>query len=495
MDMMVESPMILAIDIGTSSVRVSLFDAQARALPGLYAQSSYQLRTTPDGGATLDPDEVCQQLFECLDRVIDQAGDRANDIVAAGCCTLVANVLGVDDQGQAISPLYTWADARGREAVEWLRAGLDENEVHQRTGCLLHTSYLSTRLRWIQSARPELFRQVQQWLSIDDYLRLRLFGRSSTSYSVASWTGLLNRHSLQWDEPLLAMLGISAAHLPPLRDRDQAQSGLSPKYARRWPALANIRWYPGLGDGAASNLGGGGASPDRFVVNLGTSAAIRVTVPGSPVTVPAGLWCYRIDRDLSLLGGALSNAGNLYEWLLRTLQLDSPAGVEEQLAALEPDAHGLTFLPFLAGERAPGWSADARGALIGLGLHTRPIDILRAGIDAVSYRLALIHDLLAPVVPDAQEVIVSGGAAGSTAWIQTLADVLNRPVLVSAETEASSRGVATATLQAAGIMNKLEDMAPPAITARYSPDQGRHQIYRQAMARHVELYRRLTPHP
>ena len=239
--MMVESPMILAIDIGTSSVRVSLFDAQARALPGLYAQSSYQLRTTPDGGATLDPDEVCQQLFECLDRVIDQAGDRANDIVAAGCCTLVANVLGVDDQGQAITPLYTWADARGREAVEWLRAGLDENEVHQRTGCLLHTSYLSTRLRWIQSARPELFRQVQQWLSIDDYLRLRLFGQSSTSYSVASWTGLLNRHSLQWDEPLLAHVGhLRSASTP----TEGPGSGAEWIIAQLRPALASAGQHP-----------------------------------------------------------------------------------------------------------------------------------------------------------------------------------------------------------------------------------------------------------
>lgn len=489
---MTDSPLVLAIDIGTSSVRVNLYDLETRPLPNAQARARYTLQTTPDGGAFLDPDEVLRQTVACIDRVLERAGGEASRIVAVGSCTLVANVLGLDDRGRAITPLYTWADTRGLDAVAWLRGQIDEAALHQRTGCLIHTSYLPVRLRWLATAEPELFRRAARWLSIDDYLRLRLFGQTSSSYSIASWTGLLDRRKLSWDAPLLATLDLSEGRLPRLAGRREAQSGLLPEYARRWPALSQLPWYPALGDGAASNLGSGGTSSRRIVINVGTSAAVRVTVHGAPPAVPYGLWCYRLDSRHSLLGGALSNAGNVYEWLLGTLQLGSPAEIERELAELAPDGHGLTLLPFLAGERAPGWAAHARGAINGLTLHTRPIQILQAALDAVVFRLALIHDLLLPVAPDAHEVVASGGAViQSPSWMQTLADTLNRPVLLATDREASSRGVAISTLQALGHVGRLEDAPEPAFERRFVPDSDRHEIYRQAMARQSELYQEL----
>jgi gluconokinase len=490
---MTDSPLVLAIDIGTSSVRASLYDLGSRPLPGTQARGRYTLQTTPDGGAFLEPDEVLGQTMACIDRVLELAGKEAARIAAVGCCTLVANVLGLDSSGRAVTPLYTWADTRGLDAVAWLREHVDEAAIHQRTGCLIHTSYLPVRLRWLATAESELFKRVARWLSIDDYLRLRLFGQTSSSYSIASWTGLLNRRKLSWDAPLLETIGLPEGRLPRLADRNEAQAGLRPEFARRWPALSHVPWYPALGDGAASNLGSGGASSKRIVINIGTSAAVRVTVRGAPPAVPAGLWCYRLDGQHSLLGGALSNAGNLYEWLLGTLQLGSPADIEGELASMGPDEHGLTLLPFLAGERAPGWAAHARGTVTGLTLHTRPIHILGAAQDAVVFRLALIHDLLLPAAPNAHEVVASGGGVTqSPSWMQTLADTLNRPVLLVTEREASSRGVAISVLQALGYIGRLEEAPSPPFERRFVPDAARHELYRQAMARQSDLYQQLV---
>jgi gluconokinase len=490
---MTDSPLVLSIDIGTSSVRASLYDLETRPLPSAKGRGRYTLQTTPDGGAFLEPEEVLQQTMICIDRVLERAGNEASRIVAVGACTLVANVLGIDESGRAVSPLYTWADTRGLEVVDWLRKQVDEAALHQRTGCLIHTSYLPVRLRWLARVEPELFERVARWLSVDDYLRLRLFGETSSSYSVASWTGLLNRRELGWDAPLLATIDLPEGLLPRLVDRGEAQAGLRPEYARRWPALSQVPWYPALGDGAASSLGSGGTSSQRIVINVGTSAAVRVTVRGAPPAVPYGLWCYRLDSRHSLLGGALSNAGNLYEWLLRTLQLGSPAEIERELAGLAPDGHGLTMLPFLAGERAPGWAAHARGTISGLALHTRPIQILQAALDAIAFRLALIHDLLLPVAPDAHEVVASGGGViESPSWVQTLADTLNRPVLLATDREASSRGVAISVLEALGHIGRLDEAPAPAFQRRFVPDSDRHKIYRRAMARQSDLYQELV---
>lgn len=494
------TPVVLALDIGTSSLRGTLHDSQLRTIRNRIGQrvehrSAYELQTTADGGAFLNPDELCGKTIDCIDRLLDLAGDLSANILGVGSSTLVANVLGVDKAGRAVTPLYTWADTRGREAVSWLRDQFDEQEVHQRTGCLFHTSYLTARLRWLQKAQPKLYKSVDRWLSLDDYLRWQLFDqtvpRPDSSTSQASWTGLLNRHILSWDHPLVSALGLSPDQLPILVNRNRSNSGLSEKYARRWPVLKDIPWFPAIGDGVASNLGSGGTKADHLVINIGTSAAIRAVVPGAPA-VPPGLWSYRVDDQYSLLGGALSNAGNVYDWMSRTLRLGSTEEIEKELTSRAPDAHSLTVLPFLAGERAPGWAADARGAIVGLSLNTDPLDILQASLEAVAFRLASIYDALRDAVPAGANVIVSGGGAVQSAtWMQMLADLLNQPVQTTAERDATSRGVAASVFETLGYFDDLEAIPPPDIENQYLPDAKRHHKYREAMVRQLALYERL----
>jgi gluconokinase len=295
---MTDSPLVLAIDIGTSSVRASLYDLGSRPLPGTQARGRYTLQTTPDGGAFLEPDEVLGQTMACIDRVLELAGKEAARIAAVGCCTLVANVLGLDSSGRAVTPLYTWADTRGLDAVAWLREHVDEAAIHQRTGCLIHTSYLPVRLRWLATAEPELFKRVARWLSIDDYLRLRLFGQTSSSYSIASWTGLLNRRKLSWDAPLLETIGLPEGRLPRLADRNEAQAGLRPEFARRWPALSHVPWYPALGQYRHERGRSGhrprcaaGRARRPVVLSSGWPAFVawrRLEQRGQPVRVVAG---------------------------------------------------------------------------------------------------------------------------------------------------------------------------------------------------------------
>src|SRR5262249_30676554 len=156
--------------------------------------------------------------------------------------------------------------------------------------------------------------------------------------------------------------------------------GLRPEFATRWPPLAGIPWLPALGDGACSNVGAGCTTAEQAALMVGTSGAMRICLPTETVAIPDGLWCYRVDGRRLLLGGSLSNGGSLYAWLTETLNL-SAAHVEHELQTMEPDAHGLTMLPFLAGERSLGWVAGARAAIVGLALATRPLDIVRAGLE------------------------------------------------------------------------------------------------------------------
>jgi gluconokinase len=195
-----------------------------------------------------------------------------------------------------------------------------------------------------------------------------------------------------------------------------------------------------------------------------------------------------------VIGGALSDGGGLYRWMKDSLSLNyDDATLETMLSSLEPDAHGLTVLPFWSGERATGWSASAQGSIVGLSARTKPIEILRAGMEAVCYRFALLAKALDKVVPTASIVAAGNALLSSPAWAQMIADVLGRSIELSGANEASSRGAALLALEAAGKIDSIEIVDPESDSAAFSyePDMNRHLRYADAIERQQKLYEKL----
>ncbi|MGQ9547190.1 MAG: gluconokinase [Roseiflexus sp.] len=487
-------PFVLAVDVGTSSVRAFVFDARGWRVTGIVAREPVALRVSSDGAAEIDAAELFDAVVRCLDGVLAQATDVLAPPALAGVAvtTLAPTLMALDRDGTPLTPVFTYADTRCAQDATALRARFDEHEIHQRTGCLLRAGYWPAQLAWLRRARPAIFRQAAFWATFGDYLELRLFGRRRISYSAASWTGLLDRALLSWDLRLLGELGIRPGQLAPLVDRDTPIQELLPEYTPRWAELADVPWFPAIGDGAAASIGSGCVGPTRAALTVGTTGALRVALP-HVAHVPPGLWCYRIDRHRALLGGATSEGGNIVAWLRDTLRIDEdPDVLDRALSALPPDGHGLTVLPFWAGERSPGWSGNVRATITGLSLGVTPLDILRAGMESVAYRFALILEQIeqAGVTPSA---FVAGGGAlmASPTWMQIIADVLGRPLIVAAEPEVSARGAALLALNALGVtMGHEYEMTPDA--AGFVPNMNNSSRYRAAIARQQELYRRIV---
>lgn len=496
---MSDSPLTLTLDIGTSSTRVLLWDTQGREVEGVRAQIPYEMHTTPDGGVEMPAEELMGYVDTCLDQALAQAGDRANTIRAVGFSTFWHSMLGVDADGAPLTPIYSWADTRAGAVAKRLRKDLDAEAIHTRTGCVIHPSYYPAKLVWLRETQPDLFFKVKRWVSPSEYLFRRWFGAQAmqVSVSMASGTGLFHQEKGTWDVETLTAIQIPLETLSPVVDLKQCAQGLTAEFAQRWPALKTVPFFPAVGDGACGNIGSGCASPDRFAINLGTSGAIRAVwdqtlMPAaSQAAVPTGLWRYRVDSRRPIIGAAFSDGGHVYAYLTHILQLPQGDDLQKQLAAQAPGEHGMTFLPFLAGERSMGWNPDARAALTGLNLDAQPVEILRCAMEAVALRFALAARSLHQLFPQANQIVASGGALGhSPVWTQIFCDALGQPLTLAAEAEASSRGAALLAMEAAGLISAASDAA--ARTGQtFQPDPARHSRYAELLETQQKLYAQL----
>lgn len=486
---------VLVLDVGSSSIRAWFYGGDGDGIdPGPDAQRRYRWRTTAEGAMECDAEVLFGYLGEVLDGALAHARAARAEVQAVAMASLWHSLVGLAADGTPVTPVYAWGDNRAADQAVRLRDRVDEEALHQRTGCFLHPSYPTVKLAWLRDEAPEAFARVTAWPSLPEYLEWRLFGEQRCSVSMASGSGLLDVHRLRWDPEAVEMAGIREGQLFPLVDVDAPAPRLRAPLAARWPELARVPWFPALGDGACANVGSGAVGIDRLGVTVGTTAAVRALwEPIRPVRVPEDLWAYRLDGRRWVVGGALSNGGNAVAYLRRALQLPGEREWEAAIAAMDPDSHGLVVLPFLVGERGMGWLQQGRAALIGLTQTTRPEQILRAWMEAVALRVGLICARLQSELQVGGEVLASGGALhASPVWTQILADAMGSPVTLSVEREATARGAALVALEQLGVIADLRDTRLRT-AARFEPDAARHARYRAAMHRQQEISRALAP--
>ncbi|MGH7778125.1 MAG: gluconokinase [Candidatus Dormibacterales bacterium] len=480
--------LVIALDVGTSSVRALLFDVRASPQPGAEVHLPYRPRVTADGGAEVDARRLLALVEKAVQDLLESAGpQRRRRIAAVGISTFWHGLCGADDAGRPLTPLYLWSDNRSWRQADRLRQALDDEAVRQRTGCLLHPTYWPAKLAWLKEGGTAVWGRRPHWVSIGELLTWRLFGRPLTSLSMASGTGIMLLRERRWDLALLEALEVGPDSLPEVAE---SARGLGRRHARRWPELAQVPWFTAAGDGALANLGSGCVAPRLRAITIGTSGALRVMTATPPRAIPPGLWCYRLDGERLVMGGALSNGGNLHAWFLKTLALDERGG-ERWLARMAPGAHGLTFVPLLAGERSPGYAPHATGAVAGLTSATLPEDIVRAGMEAVAIEFARVDALLDLAAP-APEALVASGAAllASPAWMQMAADAVGRRVTVGPAREASSRGAAIRAIEGLGLGRPEEWAGRPGRSFEPRPEATR--AYRAERVRQEALYRVLV---
>lgn len=482
-----QGPFILAVDVGSTGTRSGLYDVAGRPIRNLRAKVPHAFTTVANGTSVIDADRVVAEIREAIDVVANQV---LTPIAAVALDTFASSLVGVDADGEAITPCYTYADSRSAPQVNYLKSILLEDDTQQRTGTRQHTGYLPSRFLWLQQTEPEVFRRVRRWLSLGEYAWLRIIGTTAAGTSTAAWTGMLNRKEGAWDAMLCELVGVDVEQLSPIAPPSRP---LTPVFdvGAQWPSLKDAVWFAPITDGHSQTIGAGLTDSSQMVLSAATSGAVRVLVDDDIDNLPRGLWCNRIDERRSVLGGALNDVGRAVSWLESTFQLPPREAIDLMLRD-EPQPGVPLVLPWFSGERSTGWVGEARAVFSRVTAATTPMEFYRGTMEGVALSYVRMLREMTLVTGRPREIVCTGKVSlESPGLMQMIADAADAPVTPVTIKRSTLRGTA---LHALEILAPGAERAPVERGATLEPVRERALYYHRRMERFQVLYDKVVAH-
>jgi len=462
---------LVGLDVGTTGVKAVAISPVDGAVIAR-AESSYRLATPQPGWAEQDPDDWSRASEQALATLGVEAGN-------VGLSGQMHGLVVLDAADRVLRPAILWNDQRTAAECVAIEERIGLARLIQLTGNRALTGFTAPKLLWLRRHEPDVYAQITSILLPKDYVRLRLFGERAIDVADASGTLLFDVAQRRWSDEMLAALEIPAEWLPRVFE------------------CPDVPGAPGAGDQAAAALGVGVDRPGPVSIVLGTSGVVFATLPAFAADAEARVhvFCHALPGAWHAMGVMLSAAGAL-RWLRDAL--GSTNGYEALTAEAKrwaPTVEGLTFLPYLAGERTPHADPTARGAFTGLSLRHDRGALVRAVMEGVAYGLRDSLELLRELGVRPTLGRVSGGGARSELWLRILASVLGLPLERTAVEEGSAYGAALLAGVAVGAFADVHEAVARCVRVRdaVEPDPRWHDAYEVGYQRFRSLYPALRP--
>jgi glycerol kinase len=464
---------VAAIDQGTTSTRVILFDADGRI--GALEQREHEQIHPRAGWVEHDAREVWQRTLEVIDGALARADARAADVAAIGVANQRETAVVWDRQtGEPVHNAIVWQDTRTAALVRELAGDVGVDRLRERVGLPLSTYFSGPKIAWIldnvRGARERAESGELAFGNMDAWLLWNLTGGPAggvhaTDVTNASRTMLMDLHTLDWHEPSLALMGIPRAMLPEIRSSSEVYGEASASALRGRP-IAGI-----LGDQQAALFGQTCFERGEAKNTYGTGSFLLLNTGQQIVRSDALLTSVAAklghQPTTYVLEGSIAVTGAAVQWLRDQLGLIGTAAEIEELARTVHDNGGVYFVPAFSGLFAPHWRDDARGVIVGLTAYARAGHIARAVLEATAWQTREVLDAAnaAADVPLA-ELRVDGGMTANELLMQFQADVLGVPVIRPTVTETTALGAAFAAGLATGFWPDQAELR-----ARWSQDR------------------------
>jgi len=486
------SPILIGIDIGTSSTKTIILSADSRVLA--VASEETTVATPRPGWAEQAPESWVRAVVTTLQRALSAAGVAPSSVAGLSFSGQMHGTVCVGADGRPLRPAIIWADQRSGAQVHDLVAGLGKARLAAWTGNPVATGFMLASWLWLREHESEVAQATRRLLLPKDYVRYRLTGEIGTEPSDASSTSMFNPSLRRWSLPLLEELGLARDVLPEIFDSTAVAGGLLPGIAGEVGLPAGTPVVFGGSDQAVQALGNGVVAPGVASSTIGTGG--QLLAPTSSCVVDPELrmhsFCH-VQHDLWHVETAMLSAGLSLRWL-RDQVLDGMTygAMADAAAGVPAGADGLLFQPYLAGERTPHMDPRARGSFIGLTRRHGRAHLIRAVMEGVVFGMRQGLDVMVALDVPVDEMIGSGGATRHPLWLQLQADIYNRPIGRTCTSEAAAVGAAMLAGIGTGVFDNVQD-AILRVVRRHDevvlPDSARVDVY----ARQYEAFCALYP--
>ena len=458
----------LAIDIGTTNLKAGLVNEQGEIL--IVRSCPQQTHSREPGAAEHDPEELKSLMLDLFGQVLtDEYKDQVEYIVSS---TYQFGLMMLDAQRQPLTAMTLLTDIRSQKTFADFMSAFADVDIYQKTGCPLISQYVLPRLYYFSKEKPSLFEKIKYFTDSKSFFFEWLTGEWVTEYSIAAATQIYNAHTFQWDAELLSRLHLSPDQFPPVEDGTTYLAPLKKEICATLGLKENVQVALGLYDGAALGVGLSGLAPGVGIVNIGTTAMLRV--PGDRPALDKNenkrIQAYAIQKGNFLNGGALNNAALPFDWMRTTL---FDFNVQDEALLQITNEPPLISLPYLTGERDSKTGPYASGVFFGIRRNHSPIDFARSVLEGVAYSLRYLYDALQENNLHISEIRMGGGGVNIKAWPQIFADVLGVPVTTSAVNEMALVGSTMLALTAGGVFKDLNEASEKILKEgkRIEPDK------------------------
>lgn len=476
---------LLGIDIGTGSTKAVAMDTGGNILA--VTKQHYSIQQPQPGHSEQDPEQIYQALIKCVADVVNQL-QSPPEAISFSC--VMHSVIPVDAAGNALSAMMTWADTRAEHIAQNIRDSAGGEHIYRTSGTPVHPMSPLCKLIWLKENDPALFNAAHKFISIKEYIWHQLFGVFEVDYSVASGNGLFDIIKLKWSREICNFAGVDTNKLSEPVDTTYLRKGVNPDVAVLLNIPADTKFIIGATDGCCANLGSLAIAPGTAALTIGTSGAVRVTGSKPVYNFGSMTFNYLLDAKTFISGGAVNNGGIAVNWLLGNflnitgISAKDYDNLFDEISRIPAGSDGLVFLPYLYGERAPLWDAGASGAYLNVKpVHTQA-HFLRAGLEGICFAL---NDVLQTLEASTQinQLNVSGGFVSSGVWMQLLADITGKTLVMLQLEDASAIGAVYLAMQ---VLHPGTDLSAPARFSVVEPDMRNHQVYAKTFPIFKQLY-------
>jgi gluconokinase len=484
---------VIGIDIGTGSTKAIALESSGSVL--VTSQVPYPTMNSLPGVSEQDPETVWAAFTKCISRITSSLREPP---LAIALSSAMHSVICVDQNGNPLSNLITWADNRSSDSARMLKNSAQGERLYIETGTPIHAMSPLCKLLWLKESNPELFDRTSKFISIKEYCWFKLFGCFEVDFSIASATGLFNITSLTWHKSALELLGIDENRLSKPVNTNWYRDKIQASAAEILHVGDDLKILIGGSDGCLANVGSFATRPGVAALTIGTSGAIRVagdTVVSNITYMPFN---YRLNEKTVISGGPINNGGVALKWYAESLLKKNLSRTEDYdnllatLSSTPAGCDGLVFLPYILGERAPIWNSESCGVFFGITAQHKQEHFTRAVIEGITFSLFQIAKTLEEGGLAITEIHVSGGFVRSSAWVQILANIFGKRVCLTNIDDASAIGAAIIAMDTLDIKHQIEENSKRE-SRTFEPDQNEHKNYREKyFPMYENLYRALV---